>query len=112
VTKNFVSDLVDANISATYAYRKSTVLDATSSQNSSQWNNIETVNGSNAIGRISRSDFDQGHRVLSNSSVKFKWSDNMKTTIGLFTKELKDHRLVMFIMIEETCCKTRIVLQH
>jgi hypothetical protein len=32
---------------------------------------IETVNGSNAIGRISRSDFDQGHRVLSNSSVKF-----------------------------------------
>jgi hypothetical protein len=66
---------------------------------------IETVNGSNAIGRISRSDFDQGHRVLSNSSVKFKF-DNRKTTIGLSTKELKDHRLVMFIMIEETCCKT------
>jgi hypothetical protein len=45
--------------------RKSTVLlDATSSKNS-LWNNIETVNGSNAIGRISRSDFDQGHRVLS-----------------------------------------------
>ncbi|MGO4817331.1 TonB-dependent receptor [Flavobacterium sp. W22_SRS_FP1] len=85
VTKNFASDLVDANISATYAYGKSTVLlDATSSQNSSQWNNIETVNGSNAIGRISRSDFDQGHRVLSNSSVKFKWSNNMKTTIGIF----------------------------
>jgi hypothetical protein len=55
--------------------------------------------------------FDQGHRVLSNSSVKFKWSDNMKTTIGLF-EELKDHRLVMFIMIEETCCKTHLVLQH
>jgi hypothetical protein len=70
------------------------LLDATSSQNSSQWNNIETVNGSNAIGRISRSDFDQGHRVLSNSSVKFKWSDNMKTTIDFSTKELKDHRLV------------------
>jgi hypothetical protein len=75
VTKISASDLVDANISAT-AYGKSTVLlDATSSQNSSQWNNIETVNGSNAIGRISRSDFDQGHRVLSNSSVKFKWSE-------------------------------------
>jgi hypothetical protein len=85
VTKNFLSDLVDANISATYAYGKSTVLlDATSSQNSSQWNNIETVNGSNAIGGISRSDFDQGHRVLSNSSVKFKWSKNMKTTVGIF----------------------------
>jgi hypothetical protein len=77
------------------------LLDATSSQNSSQWNNIETVNGSNAIGRISRSDFDQGHRVLSNSSVKFKWSDNMKTTMDFSTKELKDHRLVMFIMIEK-----------
>jgi hypothetical protein len=65
VTKNFASDLVDANISATYA-SEIYGLDATSSQNSSQWNNIETVNGSNAIGRISRSDFDQGHRVLSN----------------------------------------------
>jgi hypothetical protein len=49
--------------------------------------------------------FDQGHRVLSNSSVKFKWSDNMKTTIDFSTKELKDHRL-WFIMIEETCCNT------
>jgi hypothetical protein len=39
------------------------LLDATSSQNSSQWNNIETVNGSNAIGGESQSDFDQGHRV-------------------------------------------------
>jgi hypothetical protein len=110
VTKNFASDLVDANISATYAYGKSTVLlDATSSKFSVD---IETVNGSNAIGRISRSDFDQGHRVLSNSSVKFKWSDNMKTTIGLFYEGAKDHRLVMFIMIEETCCKTHLVLQH
>jgi hypothetical protein len=77
------------------------LLDATSSQNSSQWNNIETVNGSNAIGRISRSDFDQGHRVLSNSSVKFKWSDNMKTTIGLFYEGAQGSPF-MFIMIEET----------
>jgi hypothetical protein len=79
-------------------------------QNSSQWNNIETVNGSNAIGRISRSDFDQGHRVL--FIRKIQVVNNMKTTIDFSTKELKDHRLVMFIMIEETCCKTHLVLQH
>jgi hypothetical protein len=36
--KNFKSDFIDANISGTYSYGKSTVLlDATSSQNSSQW---------------------------------------------------------------------------
>jgi hypothetical protein len=85
LTKNFTSDFIDANVSATYSYGESTVLmDATSSQNSSQWNNIETVNGSNAIGGVSRSDFDQGQRYLANSSVKFKWSKTMKTTLGLF----------------------------
>ena len=59
-------------------------MDATSSQNSSQWNNVETVNGVNALSRVSRSDFDQGNRVLGNASVKFKWSKSMKTTLGLF----------------------------
>ena len=85
LTKNFSSDFIDGNISGTYSYGKSTVLmDATSSQNSSQWNNVETVNGVNALSRVSRSDFDQGNRVLGNASVKFKWSKSMKTTLGLF----------------------------
>ncbi|CAM3660182.1 TonB-dependent receptor domain-containing protein [Flavobacterium chungbukense] len=85
VSKNFTSDFIDANISATYAYGESYVwMDATSSQNSSQWQFIETVNGSNAISGVSRSDFDQGSRVLANSSIKFKWNKSIKTTIGLY----------------------------
>ncbi|GAA6771579.1 hypothetical protein AAGS39_23280 [Flavobacterium sp. CGRL2] len=85
LTKYFTSDFIDANISATYSYGESNVwMDATSSQNSSQWQYIETVNGSNAISGVSRSDFDQGSRVMANSSIKFKWNNNMKTTIGLF----------------------------
>ncbi|WP_313903056.1 TonB-dependent receptor [Flavobacterium anhuiense] len=85
LTKYFTSDFIDANISATYSYGESNVwMDATSSQNSSQWQYIETVNGSNAISGVSRSDFDQGSRVMANSSIKFKWNNNIKTTIGLY----------------------------
>ena len=85
LTKYFQSDFIDANISATYAYGESNVwMDATSSQNSSQWQFTETVNGSNAISGVSRSDFEQGSRVMANSSIKFKWNNNIKTTIGLF----------------------------
>ncbi|MEO7977533.1 TonB-dependent receptor [Flavobacterium sp.] len=85
LTKYFQSDFIDANISATYAYGESNVwMDATSSQNVSQWQFMETVKGSNAISGVSRSDFEQGSRVMANSSIKFKWNNNIKTTIGLF----------------------------
>ena len=85
LTKYFQSDFIDANISATYSYGESNVwMDATSSQNSSQWQYMETVNGSNAISGVSRSDFDQGSRVMANSSIKFKWNNHIKTTIGLY----------------------------
>lgn len=85
LTRNFVSDKIDASVQATYSYGESTTLfDATSSQNSSQWNNIETVNGSNNLGGVSRSDFDQGHRVLANSFLTYKWNKYLKTRIGLF----------------------------
>lgn len=85
LTKYFTSDFIDANISATYAYGESKVwMDATSSQNSSQWQFTETVRGSNAISGVSRSDFEQGSRVLANSSIKFKWNNNIKTTVGLY----------------------------
>ena len=84
LTKNFRSDFIDANISGTYSYGKSTVLlDATSSQNSSQWNNTETVNGANSL-KLSRSDFDQGRRIISNGNATLKWSDFTKTRIGVF----------------------------
>jgi hypothetical protein len=72
-------------VQGTHAYGESTVLfDATSSQNSSQWNNIETVNGSNNIGGVSRSDFDQGNRILGITSLTYKWNNNLKTKIGFY----------------------------
>lgn len=84
LTKNFKSDFIDANISGTYSYGKSTVLlDATSSQNSSQWNNTETVNGANSLA-LSRSDFDQGRRIISNGNATFKWSKFTKSRLGFF----------------------------
>lgn len=84
LAKNFRSDFIDGSISGTYSYGKSTVLvDATSSQNSSQWNFTETVNGAN-YPTVSRSDFDQGRRVVVNGTATFKWSNFTKTTIGAF----------------------------
>ena len=85
LTKLFKSEKIDATIQGTYAYGESTVLfDATSSQNSSQWNNIETVNGSNAIGGVSTSDFAQGNRILGNGFINYKWNKSLKTKIGVF----------------------------
>ncbi|MEM7084777.1 MAG: carboxypeptidase regulatory-like domain-containing protein [Bacteroidota bacterium] len=60
------------------------IFDGTSSQNSSQWRNIQTVNGKNSDIPTSRSDFSVGHRISSNVSYELKWSENVKTTIGLF----------------------------
>ena len=85
LSKTFKTDKLDVFVQGTHAYGESTVLfDATSSQNSSQWNNIETVNGSNRIGGLSRSDFDQGHRILGITSLTFKWNNNLKTKLGLY----------------------------
>lgn len=84
LAKNFRSDFIDANISGTYSYGESTVLmDATSSQNSSQWRNTETVNGANYL-TLSRSDFDPGSRIVSNGNATFKWSKFTKSRIGFF----------------------------
>ena len=60
------------------------VFDGTSSQNSSQWRNQQTVNGKNSNIPVSRSDFSAGHRISSNMSYEIEWSENIKTTIGLF----------------------------
>jgi Carboxypeptidase regulatory-like domain/TonB dependent receptor len=84
LAKNFRSDFIDGNISGTYSYGKSTTLvDATSSQNSSQWNFTETVNGGNSP-RLSRSDFDPGRRIISNGNATLKWNKFTKTRIGFF----------------------------
>ncbi len=84
LTKNFSSSFIDGSISGTYSYGKSTnLLDATSSVNASQWNFVESVRGSNDLDE-SRSDFDQGKRLLGNANATFKWSKYTKTTLGVF----------------------------
>lgn len=60
------------------------IFDGTSSQNSSQWRNIQTVNGKNSVLPVTRSDFSQGHRVTSFVSYEIPWNDNLKTNVGLF----------------------------
>jgi hypothetical protein len=80
----YTTDKLDIRTSGTYSYGKSeTLLDATSSQNSSQWRNLETVNGSNRPD-LSISDFSPGHRIITNSTIEYKWSETIKTRIGLF----------------------------
>ncbi|MDT0606505.1 carboxypeptidase regulatory-like domain-containing protein [Croceitalea rosinachiae] len=84
LSKNFYSSLVDVRAQATYSYGDSDVLfDGTSSQIISNWAFNESVNGVNNL-TLSTSDFAQGDRYLANVVADFKWSENLKTTIGLF----------------------------
>ncbi|WP_088339806.1 TonB-dependent receptor [Robiginitalea sediminis] len=71
--------------SVSYTYGDSfKIFDGTSSQNSSQWRNMQTVNGKNSNLPVTRSDFALGNRITANVSYEIPWSDNVKTTIGLF----------------------------
>ena len=73
------------SFSSTYSYGEAyTIFDGTSSQNSSQWRGLETVNGKNSTLTIARSDFSQGHRVIANVSYEKVWNNNLRTQIGLF----------------------------
>ncbi len=70
---------------ASYAYGVSNkIFDGTSSQNSSQWRNIQSVNGKNSNLPVTRSDFSMGNRITANVSYELAWNDNVKTTFGLF----------------------------
>lgn len=60
------------------------IFDGTSSQNSSQWRNQQTVNGKNSNLPVTRSNFAQDHRFLANVSYAFNWNENIRSTIGLF----------------------------
>ncbi len=67
-----------------YTYGESNkIFDGTSSQNSSQWRNIQTVNGKNSNIPVSRSDFALGNRIFANFSYQLSWSEKVKTTFGL-----------------------------
>ncbi|MEP6926503.1 MAG: TonB-dependent receptor [Ginsengibacter sp.] len=69
---------------ASYTYGNSEVTnEGTSSQNSSQWRFMETVNGRNFL-PLSASDFDLGHRIYAFASKKFSYAkDHLATTISL-----------------------------
>lgn len=72
------------SINANYTYGNSIVLnEGTSSQNSSQWRYMETVNGRNYL-PLSRSDFDLGHSIIAYAAKKFTYANkHLSTTISL-----------------------------
>ena len=68
-----------------YTYGESeNIFEGTSSQNSSQWRNLRTVNGKNANPGVARSQFSLGSRFSANMSYELNWNDNVKSTISLF----------------------------
>ena len=68
-----------------YSFGESkSIFEGTSSQNSSQWRNIQTVNGKNSFLEPSRSDFALGSRFSGYASYELKWSERVKTTFSLF----------------------------
>ena len=70
--------------SASYVYSESNkIFDGTSSQNSSQWRNIQTVNGKNSFLPVTRSDF-ASNRFVANASYVLNWNENVATTVSLF----------------------------
>ncbi len=71
--------------SVSYSYGEAeSIFDGTSSQNSSQWRNIQTVNGKNADIPLGRSDFSAGSRITANVSYEKEYLGFMKSTIALF----------------------------
>lgn len=84
LTKNFFGPTVEVTAQVSYTYGDSDgIFDGTSSQNSSQWRFLETVNGSNRPD-LSTSDFSPGERIIANSTFIYKWSETVKTRFGLF----------------------------
>ncbi|MEM1339604.1 MAG: carboxypeptidase regulatory-like domain-containing protein [Bacteroidota bacterium] len=70
--------------SVSYSFSESNkIFDGTSSQNSSQWRNIQTVNGKNSNLPVTRSDFAGGSRILANVSYQLDWNDNLSTSLAL-----------------------------
>jgi hypothetical protein len=82
LAKNFRSEFIDGSISGTYSYES---LQYYLMQHLLKivHNGIirRSVNGSNAL---SRSDFDQGRRIISNGNATLKWNKFTKTKIGVF----------------------------
>ncbi len=69
---------------AAYTYGDAAyVFEGTSSQNSSQWRNVLTVNGKNTA-NLQNSQFATGHQITASATYDLKWTQNVSTTFGLF----------------------------
>lgn len=88
VRKPFSNGL-DAMVSYSYSDSK-TIFEGTSSQNSSQWRNHQTVNGKNSVLPLTRSDFAGGHRLQVSTSYKKEWTESLKTTFALYYEMSQD----------------------
>jgi len=76
----------DNGLSASIAYtfgRSMTMNDATSSQNSSQWRYMESVDGLNNL-ELSRSDFDLGHKINGYITYSVEYLNHLKSTFSLY----------------------------
>lgn len=76
-------------VQASYSYGDAySVFDGTSSQNSSQWRGLNTVNGRNSDQRLYRSNFAAGSRFLGVVSKRFQWGNNpdLATTLTLVSE--------------------------
>ena len=70
--------------SISYAYGDAwSVFDGTSSQNSSQWRGLHSVNSRNLDQPLARSSFSQGHRIIAQASYRKEWNENLASQIGL-----------------------------
>ncbi len=88
-TKNFTFSLtkpfdngLTANVSYNYGTATS-IFEGTSSQNSSQWRGVYSINGRNNA-TVGRSDFAAGSRVLASVSYTKEYAGFMATTVSLF----------------------------
>ena len=78
--------------SVSYTYGKSNkIFDGTSSQNSSQWRNHQSVNGKNSDLPVTESDFSLGSRFIANVSYAIEYGGEFggRTTLGLFYEALE-----------------------
>ncbi len=81
ITKPFENGFT-ANVAYSFG-RADAIFEGTSSQNSSQWRGVYSVNGRNNA-PLGRSDFDVASRVLASVSYRKEYFNNFATTVSLF----------------------------
>lgn len=89
LTKNFDNGF---NGMMAYSYGDSyAVFDGTSSQNSSQWRGLYSVQGRNFDQPLTRSNFSQGSRFIAAMSYALNWNEakNVRTTFSFFHESVQ-----------------------